>query len=402
MKQHSNIPISSADRNLVLNLRRDIRANPSERPRFNALLGGIFGSGIKTFCQKHNIALMSIDFVGTHTAALRHLRPLESATPNKHLLDWSTTVTAETGITSVADFAVFESVTTRTPIPLVAFVDRLFLRHPTKFRACLSIGELANLSFIPPLVDGNAHGTQARDCGPGSLLIDYAMRYHTSNGHSEDSDGTYAASGSVDSVIVDRHLFSHDYLVALPPLTIAQEMFGDHEAQQLVDECLYQGLSPEDTLATITRITAKNIMKQYRRLLAFYFPRGQQVDELFISGPSARNSNIIDYLEAELPENVITKPFEDIYIPGDAKEAVCYAHLALEAVLGQATRPEASSSTPSLQPGDAVVQGRITYGANWEQTAALLVRFSEGKHLRVTKDVRAENLDTAISGLDLR
>ncbi|KAI4943669.1 hypothetical protein J4E86_009632 [Alternaria arbusti] len=91
-------------------------------------------------------------------------------------------------------------------------------------------------------------------------------------------------------------------------------------------------LSEADTIATVTRITAENILKQYRRLLALRFPAGQDVDELFISGPSARNANIIDYLEAELPERVITKPFDDIGIPGDANEAFYGIIAALEPV----------------------------------------------------------------------
>jgi hypothetical protein len=59
-------------------------------------------------------------------------------------------------------------------------------------------------------------------------------------------------------------------------------MFGDHEAQQLIDECLYSNMSEIDTLATVTRITAQNILKQYRRLLQLFFQPDQQVDELFI------------------------------------------------------------------------------------------------------------------------
>jgi Tfp pilus assembly PilM family ATPase len=77
-------------------------------------------------------------------------------------------------------------------------------------------------------------------------------------------------------------------------------------------------MSEIDTLATVTRITAQNILKQYRRLLQLFSQPDQQVDELFIGGRSARNSNIIDYLESELPESVIMKPLSDIGIPGDA------------------------------------------------------------------------------------
>jgi 1,6-anhydro-N-acetylmuramate kinase len=114
-------------------------------------------------------------------------------------------------------------------------------------------------------------------------------------------------------------------------------MFGDHEAQQLIDECLCSNMSEIDTLATVIRITAQNILKQYRRLLQLFPSLTSKSTSSFIGGRSARNSNIIDYLESELPESVITKPLSDIGIPGDAHETVCYAHLGLEAVLNQVT-----------------------------------------------------------------
>ena len=140
-------------------------------------------------------------------------------------------------------------------------------------------------------------------------------------------------------------------------------MFGDHEAQQLIDECLYSNMSEIDTLATITRITAQNILKQYRRLLQLFFQPDQEVDELFIGGRSARNSNIIDYLKSELPESVITKPLSDIGIPGDAQEAVCYAHLGLEAVLNQVTQAADASLAPtSAYPNADAVRSKVVPG----------------------------------------
>lgn len=180
-------------------------------------------------------------------------------------------------------------------------------------------------------------------------------------------------------------------------------MFGDHDAQRLIDECLFQDLSEADTIATITRITAANILQSYQRLLAHYFPSGQNVDEIFVCGPSARNLNIIDYLESKLPESVITKPLDDIGLPGDTNQAVCYAHLALEAALGQATLPTPPATAPSKQADDAFVRGKILRGTRWDDVAARILHFSGGKQLSVTKDVRwAGNLETAIKGLGLR
>jgi 1,6-anhydro-N-acetylmuramate kinase len=230
------------------------------------------------------------------------------------------------------------------------------------------------------------------------------MRYCTSNDHSEDYDGKTASQGKVDQRIVDRFLDARDYLRHPPSLNMATEMFGDHEAQQLIDECLYNSLSEEDTIATITRITAQNILKQYQRLLQFCYPADQKVDELFICGPGARNSCIVDYLETELPESVITKPLHDIGIPGDAHEAVCYAYLALEAVLEGATHsapPLPASNT--AHPTTDIVHATVTPGTRWEELVSQVLEFSDGYRFRVATDVRISgSLETGVQRMGLR
>ncbi|KAF2033357.1 hypothetical protein EK21DRAFT_98356 [Setomelanomma holmii] len=401
--KHGEIAVPPSIRTPILNLLREAQSKPALLTRINTQIGQMFSSSIKTFCQKHDIEITSIDFVGTHTPSLGRFNYPPTEQAEQHPLGWNTIIKADTGLTTVFDFSIMERAVVRARISPVAFVDKLLLQHPKKFRACLNIDELTNISFVPAHSDKQDRATISRDCGPGSLLIDYAMRYCTSNDHGEDHQGKYSTNGTVNQTIVDRFLDSHDYLRFAPPLSIAREMFGDHEAQRLVDECLFSSMCEADTVATITRITAQNILKQYCRLLDLFFPRGQKVDELFICGPSARNANIIDYLEAKLPESVITKPLDDIGIPGDANEAVCYAHLALEAVLGQVTRMPNSPAPPtSRQPLGDAVRGKFVCGDKWQQLVDRVQRFSQGKSLHVTKDVRVTgNLTDGINRLDL-
>jgi 1,6-anhydro-N-acetylmuramate kinase len=371
--------------------------------RLNALLGYLFSNGITTFCEKYGIPLASIDLVGTHTSGLKRPGMSETNDLSMHPLGWNANISAEIGVNIVFDFAVIEVGSLRPQASPVAYVDKLFLRHPSKFRACLSIGELTNCSFIPPWSDEDARGTNCRDCGPGSVLIDYAIRYCTSNNRNEDNDGRHATLGKPHQAIVTRFLKTFDYSRVLPSLSVAREMFGDHEAQRLIDECVSLKLSEADTIATVTRITAENILRQYRRLLALRFPADQKVDELFISGPSARNANIVDYLETELPENVITKPLDDIGIPGDANEAVCYAHLALEAVLGQPIRTSAEVSRAWSQPGRDIVLGRVVRGENWEALTARLQKFGDEKPRHLAQTVKiVGSLESGIEDLELR
>ncbi|KAI2483309.1 hypothetical protein Ptr902_05626 [Pyrenophora tritici-repentis] len=400
--QYGSVPTSSIVRNQILASLREVECNPTVVAHVNTLLGCMFSNGIKTFCHNYGVQIDSIDMIGTHMSGLRRVAMPESDDLNMHTLGWNVDVTANTGVTTVFDFAVIETSYVKPHVSPVAFVNRIFLRHPFKFRACLPIGELVNCSFIPPWTDGSPWKTYWRDCGPGSLLVNYAVRYCTSNNCHEDNNGKLGMRGMVNQAVVKQFLAYNDYSTSLPSPRIAREMFGDHEAQRLIDTCLSLKLSRADIIATITRITAENMLRQYCRLLALGFSEHQTVEELFISGPSARNTNIIDYLEAELPESVITKPLDDIGIPGDANEAVCYAHLALEAVLGVPIRSSVALSWPPIQVGEDVVLGRVVQGMGWGNLSSRLQNFGNGKPRCIARHVKISgNMELGFQNLGL-
>ncbi|KAH6637471.1 hypothetical protein C7974DRAFT_450386 [Boeremia exigua] len=396
--QFDRIPVPASVRDPIVSYLRGGRHGSEPAPTLDDLLSRLFSNGIKTFCRKNAIDPDSIDLVGTHSDALNNLTALtDREAAREQPLRWNSLIAAETGISSVSDFTITEHAVTHSQIHPTAYVNRALLRHTTRFRVCLNIDEIANLTFIPPHADDGAHATLSRDCGPGSLLIDYAMRYCTSNAQSSDHDGRLGAQGTVNQNIIDQFLNTRDYLRQTPAMSMATEMFGDHEAQQLIDECLYNSMSEADTIATVTRATAQNILKQYNRLLQLFFPPGQHVDELFLCGPSARNTNIVDYLESELAESVVVKPLHAIGIPGDAHEAVCYAHLTLEAVLGQATQ---SADQPPVPSSADAVRAKVVPGRRWIELMSHVLNFSGGQRIQMATNVRImNNLVSGVQGI---
>ena len=172
-----------------------------------------------------------------------------------------------TGITTVTDFRMAEQAVGRQGAPLVALIDGLLLRHPTKWRVCQNIGGIANLCVVPPDSAGGVDAMVDWDCGPGNMFIDAAMRHFTDGEMEYDRDGEWGKKGTVNQEIVDAFLDKDYYCNLLPPKTTGREDFGDNEAFAIIEDCKKAGMSKYDTLATITRITGQNIVKQVGTML---------------------------------------------------------------------------------------------------------------------------------------
>lgn len=135
-----------------------------------------------------------------------------------------------------------------------------------------------------------------------------------------------------------------------------REVFGDGEAQALTDECLSKGASMYDTVAIITRVTAQNIVRQYRTFgttAAF-----ENLVDTSMCGGGSLNPAITNYLQMELP-NFRVVSLDESGVPSSAKEAVTFAFQRMEAIFGRplAVPINSDTITPPFITGK-IVQGR--------------------------------------------
>ncbi|MEL6527157.1 MAG: anhydro-N-acetylmuramic acid kinase, partial [Chloroflexota bacterium] len=230
--------------------------------------------------------------------------------------------------------------------------DWLLLRHPEKWRAIQNIGGMGNVTFLPPLSD-TSQTPIAFDTGPGNALIDVAVSHFTDGQQIYDEDGKLAQQGRIHEVWLDE-LLQHPYYQRDYPKTTGREMFGTEAAQALISDAQAKGLNQDEIIATLTALTATNIVDAYKRFAP------APISEIILGGGGKHNPVIVSMIRELLaPAKVITH--EDIGISSDFKEALVFAVLAHETWHGRV------GTLPSLTGAQhATILLQITPAKNYE------------------------------------
>ncbi|MCS0599887.1 anhydro-N-acetylmuramic acid kinase [Streptomyces sp. LP11] len=239
-----------------------------------------------------------------------------------------------TGLPVVADFRARDVAAGGQGAPLVSLVDLLWLRGRPGRPVALNIGGIANLTAP----DGTAF-----DTGPGCALLDAAAREFSGGRLAYDADGTLAARGRPDPVLLER-LLGEPYYALPAPKTTGKELF---HAGYLAAAGLLDGHRPEDVLATLTELTARTVADAVRAVGA---------TEVIGSGGGLRNPVLTGALR-RLLAGVPVRASDEWGLPGAAKEAYAFAVLGFLTAHGlpgtdpRATGARRAAVLGSLTPG---------------------------------------------------
>ena len=214
------------------------------------------------------------------------------------------------------------------------------------------------------------------------------MRRFTNKTMEYDKDGLWCKKGKVSTEIVHNYMKHHPYFTHPPPKTTGRELFGDEKAVELIKICTDAGLSQEDTIATITRITAKAIVDAYNTWGPKDANGNLDVKEVYMCGGGAFNPNIWNYMQEQLGSNVRITMLDESGVSGEAKEAITFTFQAMDAVLG---RPLVVPQRVETRTSTTV--GKVSPGKNYSELMKTSVAFGghvKGEYLPPVKEMGLE------------
>jgi anhydro-N-acetylmuramic acid kinase len=336
-------------RQQVLRVCREQTSRLDELTELNFLLGETFARASLDFISDINAQTNDIDLIASHGQTIYHL-----VEPGRTRSTWQigepAVIAQRTGITTIADFRVADIAAGGQGAPLVSYLDAHLFSSNTLTRALQNIGGIGNVTFLP--AGKGPASAYAFDTGPGNVLIDYAARHFSQGKLQYDLDGAMARAGQIDNALVNE-ILTHPYFHQAPPKTTGRELFGDTFARNIIAQTAARNLSAEDTIATLTALTADSIAAAYRNFGPAH------IDEIIVSGGGAYNPVLMDRLRQQLPTIRVTT-LERLGFPASAKEAVAFALLGYEALYG---RP---ANLPSCTgANEAIILGKIVPGKNY-------------------------------------
>lgn len=253
----------------------------------------------------------TVHALGAHGQTVRH-RPELGYT--LQLIDGARLAEA-TGCTTVVDLRSADVAAGGQGAPLVPAFHAIAFASPTRRRAIVNIGGIANVSLLPA-GGGTVTGF---DTGPGNLLMDAWCDRHL--GLAYDRDGEWAAGGGVDPLLLGRML-EEPYFSHPAPKSTGRDLF----TMAWLDARLAGAAkAPRDVQTTLAELTAATIAEACQAFGA---------DEVRVCGGGAHNAYLMSRLAGRMTGIEVSSTAALGVDPG-AVEALAFAWLARERLAGR-------------------------------------------------------------------
>lgn len=270
----------------------------------------------------------SIDLLASHGQTIRHaprrIHQFESLPNSTYQLGDGDHLAVLTGLVTVHDFRQKHVAAGGEGAPLAGYGDKILFAGDGVSKVLLNVGGISNITVLD--VNDSDGIPLTFDTGPGNTLMDHVMR-GSGAGVRYDEGGRIAAGGRVNEALLEA-LKSHPYFGQPAPKTTGPEAFSPEFLSDCLSRCGCGELSLPDMLATLNRFTAETIADAVRESTA-----GLVTVPVYISGGGAHNATLISNLKHALGHDQVYN-FLALGVDSDAKEAVFFAALANECIMG--------------------------------------------------------------------
>jgi len=302
------------------------RVAPGEALRelatLDVALGERFAASAIAVAADAGVELASVAAIASHGQTVAH-HPGDRATLQ---IGDPSLIAERTGCTTVADFRPRDIAAGGEGAPLAPYFHFEAFAQAGEARVALNLGGIANVTWLPR--GASAADVIAFDVGPANALIDGVVRHFTSGRERIDRDGERARRGRVDVALLTR-LLDDDYLRRPPPKSTGRERYGAAEAEALARDWRERGAEDDDLVATLVEFTAHSVARACRDFLA----DPSEIDRLLVGGGGSANPALMRALAESLP-GVAVEPFDAAGVPAAAAEAMAFALMGRNALLG--------------------------------------------------------------------
>lgn len=318
---------------------------PAFRQRLRSCLGGqgpvaeverdltdLHAAVVARLLDRAGVPAAAVDLLGFHGHTILHA---PDARRTWQIGDGGR-LAALTGIAVACDFRSADVAAGGQGAPLVPLFHAALSAGLPRPLAILNIGGVANVTWLGRGGGGEGGGegegeaVLAFDTGPGNALIDDWVLRHT--GRAYDGGGALAASGRVDTAILD-HLMSHPWFAAPPPKSLDRDAWNP--------ACV-DGLPAADGAATLAAFTAGAVERA-----AGHLPEAPL--RWLVAGGGRHNAVLMAMLRRRL--GVPVDPVEAVGWQGDALEAQAFGYLAVRTRLGLPLSLPGTTGVPRPMPG---------------------------------------------------
>jgi anhydro-N-acetylmuramic acid kinase len=277
------------------------------------------------------VGIEEIDLLASHGQTIRHapkrIHGREGLPNSTFQLGDGDHLAVLTRLVTIHDFRQKHVAAGGEGAPLAGYGDQILFSKSESARVLLNVGGISNITVL----DGNEHTLPLTfDTGPGNTLMDHVMRA-SGEGAGYDEGGRIAGRGRVNTALL-KVLKSHPYLKQLPPKTTGPEAFSPAFLSESQLRSGSTDLTLDDLMATLNRYTAETIADS---ILSVTGTRA--MIPVYVSGGGAHNKVLLNNLKTTLGHSDV-HDFSVLGVHADAKEAVLFAALANELLMGGAVR----------------------------------------------------------------